>query len=50
MSHNLHVIVWFFLFKPGVDVTCRTQFDPNGDGKELWEDLFSDGRLQFTEG
>lgn len=35
--------------RPGVDVTCRTHFDPNGDGKDLWEDLISDGRLQFSE-
>ena len=28
------------------EVTCRTRFDPAGDGAALWADLLADGRLE----
>lgn len=33
----------------GVEVTCRTRFDPLNDGAELWRDFVADGRLEDLE-
>uniref|UniRef100_A0A8C4WTX8 Non-lysosomal glucosylceramidase n=1 Tax=Eptatretus burgeri TaxID=7764 RepID=A0A8C4WTX8_EPTBU len=34
----------------GLTVTHRTEFDPQGTGRDLWEDLVEDGRLNCTDG
>lgn len=36
--------------EPGVEVSYRTWFPVDGDGREIWEDFAADGRLESDEG
>ena len=37
-------------FQEKIEVSHKLQFDPKGSGKELWEDLKSDGQLDSDSG
>ncbi|XP_041043261.1 non-lysosomal glucosylceramidase isoform X3 [Carcharodon carcharias] len=36
--------------KQGLEISHQTEFNPNGLGQEIWEDLFQDGKLESLPG